>query len=166
MSISDAFRNRHYEPGYVYIAGSLSNRVLKIGTTKKIWTQERILQAKRYGSIRDWVLLYYVWVDHGGMTEHDARRRLQRSRAPRYYEKDGRMQKGRELVRCDFSVAREALSSCLSDAQRADAWQCSRCDEYDFDRQQAEADRLAAAAVELTELVLSNGLPPVSLTGT
>jgi hypothetical protein len=33
MSWSDTFRDRHYEPGYVYVAGSLSNRILKIGTT-------------------------------------------------------------------------------------------------------------------------------------
>ncbi len=145
MSISDAFRDRYYEPGYVYIAGSLSNRVLKIGTTKRIWRQQQYLRTKRYGTIRDWVLLYHVWVEQGGKTEHDARRRLRSARVLRFYEKDGRMQRGRELVRCDFSIGLEALRSCLSDAQRAEAWRSPHCGEFDFDVREAEARRLAAS---------------------
>jgi hypothetical protein len=77
---SDTFRDRHYEPGYVYIAGSLSNRILKIGMTVNIRGQEKRLRRDRYGSIDDWVLLYYVWVEERGKTEHDARRRLRRYR--------------------------------------------------------------------------------------
>jgi hypothetical protein len=62
-------------------------------------------------SIRDWGLLYYVWVNHGGETEHGARRRLRSSRVLRYYEKDGRSQRGRELVRCDSRVALQEFAS-------------------------------------------------------
>jgi hypothetical protein len=62
MDWSDTFRDRFYGPGYVYIAGSLSHRVLKIGTTVNIRQQERRLRRTAYGSIDDWVLLYYVWV--------------------------------------------------------------------------------------------------------
>ena len=75
------------------------------------------------------------------------------------YWKDGRRQKARELVRCDFSTALEVLLSCLSDDQRAKAWQGSQCDGYEFSvrmaerlreqraRQEAERARAAACAL-------------------
>jgi hypothetical protein len=35
MSLSDVFEERHFVPGYVYIAGFISERMLKIGMTAK-----------------------------------------------------------------------------------------------------------------------------------
>jgi hypothetical protein len=132
MDWSDTFRSRYYDPGYVYIAGSLSHRVLKIGTTVNIRQQERRLRRTAYGSIEDWVLLYYVWVDEGGRIEHDARRALKRYRQLRMYDKEGHRQKGREIVNCRFGIALEALTGLLDDAQRADATKSWRAGEYEF----------------------------------
>lgn len=129
---SDTFRDRYYDPGYVYIAGSLSHRVLKIGTTVNIRQQERRLRRTAYGSIEDWVLLYYVWVDEGGRMEHDARRALKRYRQLRMYDKEGHRQKGREIVNCRFGIALEALTELLDEAQRADATKSWRASEYEF----------------------------------
>ena len=159
MSWQDIFGERQLEPGYVYIAGSLSGRILKIGTALSIGRQQKYLRSKKYGDIDDWVLLYHVWVDERGRIEHDARRPLRRYQELRYYWKDGRRQKARELVRCDFSTALEVLLSCLSDDQRAKAWQGSQCDGYEFSvrmaerlreqraRQEAERARAAACAL-------------------
>jgi hypothetical protein len=80
MSLSDVYRDRYYSSGYVYIAGSLSARVLKIGMTINIYRQQAYLQKRRYGGINDWVLLCYVHVDSAGKIEHDARRLLARYR--------------------------------------------------------------------------------------
>lgn len=132
MDWSDTFRDRYYGPGYVYIAGSLSYRVLKIGTTVNIQHQERRLRRIAYGSIEDWVLLYYVWVEEGGRIEHDARRALKRYRQLRMYDKEGRRQKGREIVNCRFGIALDALTGLLDDAQRADATKSWRASEYEF----------------------------------
>jgi hypothetical protein len=101
---SDTFRERYYGPGYVYIAGSLSHRVLKIGTTVNIRNQEKRLQRTKYGNIDNWVILYYVWVSEGGKIEHDARRILRRYRELRMYDKEGHRQKGREIVNCRFGI--------------------------------------------------------------
>jgi hypothetical protein len=132
MDWSDTFRERYYGPGYVYIAGSLSHRVLKIGTTVNIRQQERRLRRTAYGSIEDWTLLYYVWVDEGGRIEHDARRVLKRYRQLRMYDKEGHRQKGREIVNCRFGIALEALTGLLDDAQSADAIKSWRTSEYEF----------------------------------
>jgi len=162
MSLSDAFRDRHWEPGYVYIAGSLSSRLLKIGTTKKIWRQQKYLRSRCYGGAHDWILLYHVKVDHGGKIEHEARRQL--PRVIQHYEKDGRVQRGRELVSCDDSIALQALLGCLTDNERATAWQSRGSEEFEFDVRDAETRRLAASAGlpnPLTEQVAFN---PIFLT--
>jgi hypothetical protein len=79
MSLSDAFRDRHYAAGYIYIAGSLWGRALKIGTTINIRGQQSKLRYLQYGGLDDWRLLYYVRVsEDSGRIEHAARRRLQR----------------------------------------------------------------------------------------
>jgi DNA-directed RNA polymerase alpha subunit len=50
------------------------------------------------------------------------------------YEKDGSLQKGREIVRCSFSTALSALTECLNTNQRSNAWQSMRCDEFEYYR--------------------------------
>ena len=142
MDWSDTFRDRYYGPGYVYIAGSLSQRVLKIGTTVNIGQQERRLRRTAYGSIDDWCLLYYVWVEEGGRIEHDARRALKRYRQLRMYDKEGHRQKSREIVACRFSIARYALTGLLDNAQRAGAIQSRSTIDYEFGWKPAAPDPL------------------------
>jgi T5orf172 domain-containing protein len=133
MSLSDAFRDRHYEAGYVYIAGSLYGRVLKIGTTWDLPRQEYRLNYNGYGSLNDWKMLYSVWLDsNAGNIEHRARGRLQRYKIMRMYRKDGRLQKGREIVQCSFSIAYEALSDLISDDAKSKAWRSDYSRFYEF----------------------------------
>ncbi|UYO55185.1 hypothetical protein KQX61_07220 [Rhodopseudomonas palustris] len=133
MFWSETLRNRHNEPGYVYIAGSLSQRLLKIGTTVNIRSYQKYLNRTGYGGIRDWVLLYHVWVEAGGKIEHDARRPLLRKHQQlRMYDKEGHIQKARELVDCRFSIALDALESLLTATQRASAWRSMYSGEYEF----------------------------------
>ena len=133
MSLSDVFRDRHYDPGYVYIAGSLSQRLMKIGTTKGV-PHKRNLRTPKYGEISDLVLLCYVWVDQGGKVEAKILRKLHCYQTLRMYTKDGRPQKARELRQCSFDTAREALFECIDERQRPEAWQSHRCIDYDFNR--------------------------------
>ena len=132
MSLSDAFRDRHYAPGYVYIAGSLSGRLIKIGTTINIGQQQKRLRNLKYASLNDWVILYYVRVDEGGRIEHDARRGLRHYKILRMYEKDGSWQKGRETLKCSFSMAYTALSNLLTDEQKRREWESCFCLDYEF----------------------------------
>jgi hypothetical protein len=132
MDWSDTFRDRYYGSGYVYIAGSLSQRVLKIGTTVNIRQQEKRLRRTRYGDVGDWKLLYYVWVDEAGRVEHDARRRLLRYRQLRMYDKEGHRQKGREIVGCRFGLALEALTGLLDEERKGGATKLRFADDYEF----------------------------------
>jgi Bacterial RNA polymerase, alpha chain C terminal domain len=135
MSLNDVFRDRHYEAGNVYIAGSLSGRVIKIGTAKNMGGYPRYLQNKKYGSLGDWEILYCVWVDEGaGRIEHDARARLQQYKTMRGYERDGRWQKGREILKCSFSAALEALTDAIGDNKKSNQWRSHHCHYYEFGR--------------------------------
>jgi hypothetical protein len=66
VSLDDVYRDRYFSPGYVYIAGSLAGCLLKIGTTKDVWRQDYRLRYVRYGNLKDWRVLCYVWVSEGG----------------------------------------------------------------------------------------------------
>jgi hypothetical protein len=124
---------RHYGPGYVYIAGSLVGRVLKIGTTVNIGARlENKLRGQRYGGLDDWELLYYVSVNEGGKVEHAARAQLQRYKKMRMYRKDGSPQKAREIVKCRFSLAEAAIHNQISDGDSSRAWRSRNWQLYEF----------------------------------
>jgi DNA-directed RNA polymerase alpha subunit len=133
MSLSDVYRDRYYTPGYVYILGSPSERLLKFGVTINLRQQTNRNRSQGYGGIHDWVLLYRVWVEESGRVEYTALRELKRHRAVRMYRKDGYPQRSRELVNCGFTTALDALTPLLSDVQRKQAWQSSRASEFEFD---------------------------------
>ncbi|MGY3449179.1 hypothetical protein ACVILH_001521 [Bradyrhizobium sp. USDA 4353] len=155
MNWSDTFRNRHYAPGYVYIAGSLEHRVLKIGTTVNIGAQEKRLRRTKYGSIGDWRLLYFVKVSEGGRIEHDARRILRRHQVLRMYDKEGHRQKAREMVGCRFGLALEAVESLLAESERDLAIRYPRSSAYEFGWSPPEPDPPPPAP-----LPTPAGLPP------
>jgi predicted GIY-YIG superfamily endonuclease len=130
---SDVARARYYEPGYVYIAGSLGGRVLKIGTTVNIGRRlETKLRGQGYGNLDDWKLLFYVWVQQGGNIEHAARRQLQHCKTMRMYRKDGSMQKGREIVRCSYSLAEAAIFNLITSEESSRVWRSANRFLYEF----------------------------------
>ena len=64
----------------VYIAGSRSTRLIKIGNCGNTGQRERQMRSERYGGVGDWEFLYSVLVKRGGAVEDAARARLCRYR--------------------------------------------------------------------------------------
>lgn len=124
MSLIDGHRRNYLVAGYVYIAGSISGRMLKIGATSDVSRQQYRHQYDQYGGFDDWQILCHVWIDERrGDVEFAVRRRLQPYKTMGTYSKDGRRpQKGREMVACSFSIAYEALCYSISAAQRSTKW--------------------------------------------
>src|SRR3954467_15069268 len=56
--INIAYQRREDTPGYVYIAGSLSGRVIKIGTTGDLNQRENQMRGEGYGGSKDWIVLF------------------------------------------------------------------------------------------------------------
>jgi hypothetical protein len=128
-----AFQARHSADQYVYIAGSLSAKLIKIGTCKDVPQRERQMRAESYGGADDWAVIFSVKVRNAGDIEHQARSKISQYMVVKPYWKDGFRQSGIELLQCSFSRAREALLSVAEDAKLSEPWKARFTLAYEFD---------------------------------
>jgi hypothetical protein len=129
---SIAFTARENSPGNVYIAGSLSGRLIKIGTTGDIAQRMRQLRAQQYGGFGDWSVLISIRVNDAGQVERGVSSQIRGKRVFNGYIKDGREQVAIELIQCSFSAAFKALSNAVGGIPRSQYWLDQNC-EYEFD---------------------------------
>jgi hypothetical protein len=127
-----AYQGRYHQPGYVYIAGSLRSRVVKIGTAVDCEQRERNLNAQQYGAITDWRMLFHIKVDNAGEIEQNALRLLRRFKSVRRFNKDGAFVDAGEILSCSFSNALKAVSDAIGSAPRSDAWMSLDNKRYEF----------------------------------
>ncbi|MBN9071237.1 MAG: GIY-YIG nuclease family protein [Rhizobiales bacterium] len=127
-----SYQKRHHSPGYVYIAGSLSEKLLKIGTAIDIQQRERNLRNHAYGAISDWTMLFTAKVVNGGKTEHEAIQRLAAFKVLRAYEKDGLQQEATELLRTTFTKAINAVAAAIGDERATELWKSPCWKDYEF----------------------------------
>lgn len=128
-----AYQRRESIPGYVYIAGSLKGRLVKIGMAEdSIPQRESKLRAERYGGFGDWVIIYTARVDEAGRIERAARKKLNQYGVTLAYVRDGLPQDASELLQCSFGKARQALDAVI-DNPRCRVWRSPQSDNYVFD---------------------------------
>lgn len=127
-----AFEGRHSKSGYIYIAGSLATRLVKVGGTASLSDRDRTLRDQGYGGAYDWRILYSVWVDDYGKSEASVQRLLRQFASPRPYEKDGCEQFAWEVFECPFSVAMEAVTKVLEGIRRDHERVMPFSKEYEF----------------------------------
>jgi hypothetical protein len=133
------YLRRHSTPGYVYVAGSLSGRAIKIGTAGDIPQRERQLRAERYAGFADWEVLFSIQVREAGRVEHDAASRVPGQRVFRNYVKDGYSQTAIEVIKCSFSAAVKAIKESLGPTDNAEPWEARWTYPYEFDHEPREA---------------------------
>lgn len=104
------FIKRETAAQYVYIAGSLAGRLIKIGTCGDINQRERQMRAESYGGQDDWVVLYLIFTENAGVVERSASQQVRGEKVYREYLKDGYSQVATEMFRCSYSDALTALS--------------------------------------------------------
>jgi hypothetical protein len=126
------YQVRHSKSGYVYVAGSLSGRVIKIGTARDIPQREGQLRAERYAGFADWIVLYSIHVSEAGRVEHDASARVPSRKVFRTYYKDGFEQTAIEVLKCSFSDAVKAVEESLGPTDNAVPWKARRTYSYEF----------------------------------
>jgi hypothetical protein len=127
------YLRRHSSPGYVYVAGSLSRRVIKIGTASDIPQRARQLRAERYAGFADWVVLFSIEASEAGKVEHDASARVEGRRVFSPYFKDGVEQTAIEVLECSFSAAAKAVKESLGPTDTAEPWKSNWTFPYEFD---------------------------------
>ncbi len=129
-----SFQTRHSADQYVYIAGSLEARLIKIGTADDV--DRRLYQARHesYGGASDWELLFYILVPRAGEVEHNAQYLLRQYAVTKSYVKDWKEQYAIELFTCGYRTARNALFSAAGDSVIGAPQQFRQCRQYNFDR--------------------------------
>jgi hypothetical protein len=113
-----AFQSRHRRDRYVYIAGSLSERLLKIGTCSDCKQMGHQLRTEKYGSVGDWRIIYSIEVPNAGDV--------------RSYVKDGFLQTASELLQCSFSQALDAVNESVGDGKLGEPWKSFYVEDYEF----------------------------------
>jgi T5orf172 domain len=106
-----AFVKRHHDTAYIYIAGSLESKVVKIGNA--ILPERRVaaLNTRYYGGITDWVMLYHAKYEEAGKIEFAAHGRLFGYREVK------------EIFRCNYETARKALMEATQGYLGEDEWE-------------------------------------------
>jgi hypothetical protein len=127
------YQVRHSKSGYVYVAGSLSGRVIKIGTAEDIPQRSHQLRAEQYGGFGDWRILFSIKVSEAGRVEHDASARVPGRRIYRSYFKDGVEQTAIEVLECSFSAAVKAVRDSPGPTDSAKPWKANWTYPYEFD---------------------------------
>jgi hypothetical protein len=127
-----AYHKRYSSPGYIYIAGSRSGRVVKIGMAIDIEQRERNLRNQSYGGISDWEILFHVPVEEGGRLEQAALSLVSRYIRTRTFEKDGALVDASEILSCPFSTALDAVRKVVGEESMSRSWKWSRSGEYEF----------------------------------
>jgi hypothetical protein len=105
-----AYQRRHHIKGVVYIAGSHSKKLIKIGCTNDIDNRLKDLITGGYGQATDWeILLSAHGVLDAGRVECAVHRELINHNIAGTYIKQGRENICYELFRCSYKIARDFL---------------------------------------------------------
>jgi hypothetical protein len=104
-----AFQQRYREEAYVYVLGSLQQRILKIGFSQDPFERSNHLSRLRYGAATDWQLLCCVRCKRAGALEHSLLVMFRDKSVFAKYWKDRKYQRCFELLRCNYSDLRRAL---------------------------------------------------------
>jgi len=112
---SIAYLERHYDKGYIYIAGSKKEKVVKIGFTSNINNREESLNNENYGQINDWKILFQVMCKNAGKIEFHTHKKLSKYLTDKNYLKNNKRNQCYEIFSCSYSLARKTLDENIGD---------------------------------------------------
>lgn len=127
------FQNRYNSHGYVYIAGSRSGRVIKLGIARDIMQRESQLRNERHAGLGDWEVLFFIAVDQAGRVENEASKKVKGRRVSAEYLKDGAPQTATEILEASYTSALEAVAETVGGFEGFKVWEWTRAYEYDFE---------------------------------
>ena len=92
-----AYVKRKNLSGYVYIAISLENKLLKVGCAKDYKKRIFSLNSQHYGEINDWQLVAYSYQDKMGEVEHKIQLQFSDYQVKRPFNKDNKSVEASEI---------------------------------------------------------------------
>jgi hypothetical protein len=105
------FQKRNDCEGIVYIAGTLTGKLMKIGFSKAVEVREESLNRTRYAGFLDWKILLALRSKDAGRIENKANSLLRPYAYSTDYKHDGHLQDSKETYFCAYSKAKEILQN-------------------------------------------------------
>ncbi len=109
------FQRRDSATGYVYIAGSLKKKLIKVGFTSIILDREKSINKSLLADANDWKILTWKKIEGAGSVEGKTHQLLKEYLYPCTCKKSGKEQSSKEVFSCSFLKALEALNSAMQD---------------------------------------------------
>jgi hypothetical protein len=104
-----AYTRQRHAKSYIYIAGSQTAKVLKIGSSASPKDRAKYLNSRKYAEISDWELLFYNKYVEAEKVEFDVRRLLVSFAVQKSF--GGRTEIDcQEVLACGYPVVRQALN--------------------------------------------------------
>lgn len=113
-----AYAKRSRLPGYVYIAKS--GRLTKVGFSQDAPNRIYIANVEGYAGEQDWRIRAWLYSPNAGQIELAVHRALNQFETSQAWERNGTTIHSKEVFRCSFAVAREALLSVLTVEEESD----------------------------------------------
>jgi hypothetical protein len=101
------FQKRNDSAGIVYIAGTLTGELIKIGFSKAVEVRAASLNRTKYAGFQDWKILYALRSKNAGRIETKSNSLLHKYAFSSDYEHDGHWQDSFETYHCAYSKAKE-----------------------------------------------------------
>lgn len=125
------FQKRNDSSGFIYIAGSLEGKLIKIGFTKAVEVRSESLNRTAYAGFRDWKILFAAKSSQAGIIETASNSALHKYSFGSTYEHDGKWQESTETYHCSYSKAKEIVLSVASQESISIVLN-SNSDKYEF----------------------------------
>jgi hypothetical protein len=127
-----AFQKKFSTAGTVYIAGSLTSELIRIGFSIDLDQRDRKLLFEASGGASDWALLYSANVDDGGRIEDLARKRLKAFRVAVDDVKEADAPDAPDLFRTTFTRAFRAVIDAIGGGRCDNVFRARNRIKYDF----------------------------------
>jgi hypothetical protein len=110
-----------HKVGFVYIAGSLKGKLIKVGCTGDTKGRVNDLNTAlaKYANYDDWVILYEAKTLKIGKVERTMHTELDHYKTSRQHTKAGKLQNAHDLYQCSYNKARNVITQLQDDVHVA-----------------------------------------------
>ncbi len=113
-----AYARRSRLPGYVYILKS--GRLTKVGFSQDVPNRVYIANVEGYAGAQNWSLRARYYSPNAGQIEMAAHRALGQYGATQPWDRNGTTIQSREVFKCSYETARQALLTVLTPEEASD----------------------------------------------
>lgn len=108
-----SFQRRHYIDAEIYLMYSPSKKLVKVGIAASSEERESSLNEVRYGNIKDWTLIYSLYVSRAGAVEKKVHKLLSEYHMPiKHFT--GNSSFATEIFSCSIKKAKTSIISIVS----------------------------------------------------